>query len=139
MMNWEIELTRNNVTPAKFFAEIRFACKKKGIDFGLDLEQFANPVQQYNSRYTTIAGSVCVTFCVSMSAATVLPLAAAQIQPSTLCLQRGCRLSLPGTVVTVPVQPPSSSRGVEVPTGHQAQPGWLLSIQKGCDTFIHNG
>lgn len=31
MMNWEIELTRNNVTPAKFFAEIRFACKKKGI------------------------------------------------------------------------------------------------------------
>ena len=56
MMNWEIELTRNNVTPAKFFAEIRFACKKKGIDFGLDLEQFANPVQQYNSRYTVIDG-----------------------------------------------------------------------------------
>ncbi len=56
MMNWEIELTRNNVTPAKFFAEIRFACKKKGIDFGLDLEQFANPVRQYNSRYTVIDG-----------------------------------------------------------------------------------
>ena len=44
------------MTPAKFFAEIRFACKKKGIDFGLDLEQFANPVQQYNSRYTVIDG-----------------------------------------------------------------------------------
>lgn len=50
-MNYEIEITRNNVTPAKFFAEIRFACKKKGIDFGLELEQFANPIQPGNSSY----------------------------------------------------------------------------------------
>ena len=28
-MTYEIEITRNNVTPAKFFAEIRFACKKE--------------------------------------------------------------------------------------------------------------
>lgn len=53
-MNWEIELTRNNVTPAKFFAEIRFACKKKGIGFSLDFEQFVNPIQTYDSRYTVI-------------------------------------------------------------------------------------
>lgn len=50
-MNYEIEITRNNVTPAKFFAEIRFACKKKGIDFGLELEQFANPIQPGNNSY----------------------------------------------------------------------------------------
>lgn len=55
-MNYEIELTRNNITPAKFFAEIRFACKKKGIDFGLELAQFANPVQRYNYHYTVIDG-----------------------------------------------------------------------------------
>lgn len=50
-MNYAIELTRNNVTPAKFFAEIRFACKKKGIDFDLDLDEFVNPSQTYNSSY----------------------------------------------------------------------------------------
>ena len=55
-MNYEIELTRYNITPAKFFAEIRFACKKKGIDFGLELAQFANPVQRYNYHYTVIDG-----------------------------------------------------------------------------------
>lgn len=53
-MNYSIELTRHNVTPAKFFAEIRFACKKKGIDFGLDLEQFVSPIQPGNYRYTVI-------------------------------------------------------------------------------------
>lgn len=50
-MTYAIELTRNNVTPAKFFAEIRFACKKKGIDFGLELEEFANPTQRSNASY----------------------------------------------------------------------------------------
>lgn len=50
-MNYKIEIARNNVTPAKFFAEIRFACKKKGIDFALTLEEFANPIQHWNSSY----------------------------------------------------------------------------------------
>ena len=50
-MNYEIEITRRNVTPAKFFAEIRFACKKKGIDFCLDLSQFMSPIQSGNYRY----------------------------------------------------------------------------------------
>lgn len=50
-MNYSIELSRSNVTPAKFFAEIRFACKKKGIDFGLELDQFVAPSQRYNSQY----------------------------------------------------------------------------------------
>lgn len=50
-MKYEIELERNNVTPAKFLAEIRFACKKKGITFELDLDQFVNPIQQSDSSY----------------------------------------------------------------------------------------
>lgn len=50
-MNYAVEITRNNVTPAKFFAEIRFALKNKGIDFGIDFEDFINPIQQSNTRY----------------------------------------------------------------------------------------
>ncbi len=50
-MNYSIELSRSNVTPAKFFAEIRFACKQKGIDFSLELDQFAAPIQPSNWRY----------------------------------------------------------------------------------------
>lgn len=55
-MNYTIEITRNNVTPAKFFAEIRFACKKKGIDFDLELDQFAEPIQKNNCWYHIIGG-----------------------------------------------------------------------------------
>ena len=55
-MTYAIELTRHNVTPAKFFAEIRFACKQKGIDFGLELEDFENPTQLYNVRYYVMNG-----------------------------------------------------------------------------------
>lgn len=50
-MNYSIELTRSNVTPAKFFAEIRFACKKKGIDFAMELDEFVSPSREWNSRY----------------------------------------------------------------------------------------
>ena len=53
-MNYEIELQRSNVTPAKFFAEIRFACKKKGIEFNLDLDEFASPSHTYNASYFVI-------------------------------------------------------------------------------------
>ena len=53
-MKYEIELTRRNVTPAKFFAEIRFACKKKGIDFGLDLDEFLDPTVRMNCSYVVI-------------------------------------------------------------------------------------
>ena len=55
-MNYSIELTRRNVTPAKFFAQIRFYCKKNGIDFGLDLNDFLNPAVQMNCSYTVIGG-----------------------------------------------------------------------------------
>ena len=51
MNNYSIEITRNNVTPAKFFAEIRFALKKKGINFDLNLDDFANPHNPHSSRY----------------------------------------------------------------------------------------
>lgn len=50
-MTYEIELQRRGITPAKFFAEIRFACKKKGIDFGLEMDQFVTPIQPGNYRY----------------------------------------------------------------------------------------
>ena len=50
-MTYAIELTRNNVTPAKFFAEIRFACKKKGISFDLDMDLFANPYMPESRSY----------------------------------------------------------------------------------------
>lgn len=50
--NYSVEITRRNVTLAKFFAEIRFALKKKGIDFALEMDDFANPTAGGNdSRY----------------------------------------------------------------------------------------
>ncbi|MBO6267124.1 MAG: hypothetical protein J6M06_02705 [Synergistaceae bacterium] len=55
-MNYSIELTRNNVTPAKFFAEIRFACKKKGLDFGLDFDEFVSPSRLCNIWYVVKDG-----------------------------------------------------------------------------------
>ena len=54
MNNYSVEIQRNNVTPAKFFAEIRFALKKKGINFCLDLETFANPKPEYAMSYNVI-------------------------------------------------------------------------------------
>jgi len=50
-MTYKIEITRRNVTPAKFFAEIRFALKKKGISFDLDMNDFTNPYDPINSQY----------------------------------------------------------------------------------------
>lgn len=61
-MNFQLELTRNNVTPAKFFAEIRFACKKKGIDVDLDLTEFVNPSTLWNSSYSVI-GNKKISYC----------------------------------------------------------------------------
>ena len=55
-MTTSIELERNNVTPAKFFAEIRFACKKKGIAFDLDMDSFAKPCMRFNSSYVVKDG-----------------------------------------------------------------------------------
>lgn len=61
-MNYSIELSRSNVTPAKFFAEIRFACKKKGIDFNLELDQFANPIQPGDCHYIVKDGKK-ISYC----------------------------------------------------------------------------
>ena len=54
MNNYSVEIQRNNVTPAKFFAEIRFALKKKGIDFHLNLKDFANPSEPHLMSYNVI-------------------------------------------------------------------------------------
>ena len=59
--NYSVEITRNNVTPAKFFAEIRFALKKKGIDFTLCLEDFAKPQDPCNRRYF-IEGDIKISY-----------------------------------------------------------------------------
>jgi hypothetical protein len=50
----EIEIQVNNVTPSQFFAYIRKMCKKKGIDFDIELDEFKNPTQRWNSRYYVI-------------------------------------------------------------------------------------
>ena len=55
-MTYSIELTRANVTPAKFFAEIRFALKKKGINFTLSMDDFANPGREMSTYYNTKDG-----------------------------------------------------------------------------------
>lgn len=55
-MNYHIELTRHNVTPARFFAYIRRACKAKGIDFCDDRDQFENPTRPGDSRYHVVDG-----------------------------------------------------------------------------------
>jgi hypothetical protein len=50
-MNYQIEINRMNVTLAQFLAEVRYKCKKNGINFDLDLKEFENPSRLYNSRY----------------------------------------------------------------------------------------
>ena len=51
MENYEVELTRNNVTPGQFFAAIRSHCKQKGIVIGIDLQEFKKPSIEHDSYY----------------------------------------------------------------------------------------
>jgi hypothetical protein len=51
-MNYKIEISRKNVTPAQFLAYIRSQCKKKGISIGFSLDDFVNPYNGgNNNRY----------------------------------------------------------------------------------------
>lgn len=51
-----IELQRNNVTVAEFFSAIKAACKKKGMSFDLDRENFENPHGLSDDTYTVRDG-----------------------------------------------------------------------------------
>lgn len=55
-MNYHIEITRNNVTLAQFLAYCRAECKKKGIDFNINREEFENPATEYMNSYSVIDG-----------------------------------------------------------------------------------
>jgi hypothetical protein len=48
---YEIEVSRNNVTLSAFFTAIKAACKKKGIDFEFDRQEFENPSRNEDARY----------------------------------------------------------------------------------------
>lgn len=50
-MNYQIEMQRNNTTPAQFFATVKSECKKKGIDFSIKLDEFKNPNHICSNRY----------------------------------------------------------------------------------------
>jgi len=50
-MNYSVEVSRNNVTLSAFLSEVKAACKKKGIDFNFDREEFENPFRNESSSY----------------------------------------------------------------------------------------
>lgn len=55
-MNYLIEIERNNVTLSQFLSYIRSRCKKRGIDFGIEKEDFLSPTIPYNVSYRVIDG-----------------------------------------------------------------------------------
>jgi hypothetical protein len=55
-MTYHIEMERNNVTPAQFFAMIKHECKKQGIDFNLSREDFEHPHTEYMDSYIVVDG-----------------------------------------------------------------------------------
>jgi len=55
-MNYQVEITRNNVTLAQFFAAVRATCKAKGIDFCIDREEFESPQGEGHTSYRVIDG-----------------------------------------------------------------------------------
>lgn len=51
MENYQIEITRNNITLAGFLAQCKFECKQKGIDFDIELKEFKNPTRINDTSY----------------------------------------------------------------------------------------
>ena len=51
-----IEIQRNNVTVSEFLSYIKSQCKKKGITFDFDRDNFENPKSEYNRGYSVIDG-----------------------------------------------------------------------------------
>ena len=59
--NYEIEITRQNVTLSEFMAYCRTRCKQKGIDFYINKKEFENPPQPMNNRYYIKGGKkICI-------------------------------------------------------------------------------
>ena len=50
-MNYQIEVTRNNVTLAQFLTACRAECKKRNIGFEIDRQEFENPTNECNTHY----------------------------------------------------------------------------------------
>jgi len=50
-MDYQVEVTRNNVTLAQFLAACRFECKKKGICFEIERDEFEKPPYPCNTYY----------------------------------------------------------------------------------------
>ena len=55
-MDKHIELQRSNVTVAEFFNYIKKQCAKKGMDFGLDRDEFENPRVTHDMGYHVTDG-----------------------------------------------------------------------------------
>lgn len=55
-MNYQVEITRNNVTLAQFLAAVRATCKAKGIDCYVDREEFESPQSEGHTSYRVIDG-----------------------------------------------------------------------------------
>jgi hypothetical protein len=51
MVNYSIQVSRHNVTLAQFLGEVKNSCKRKGIPFDLDRDEFENPSRPCNTRY----------------------------------------------------------------------------------------
>jgi len=51
-----IEIQRNNVTVSEFLSYIKSQCRKKGITFDFDRENFENPTKEYGKGYIVIDG-----------------------------------------------------------------------------------
>lgn len=58
----EVEVTRTNVTVSEFFAAIKAACAKKGMEFGIDRDEFEKPTYPSNDSYYTKDGKKYVRY-----------------------------------------------------------------------------
>jgi hypothetical protein len=53
-----VEVQRNNVTPAEFFAYVKKRCEKKGLNFEIDLDEFIKPNGESDRSYRVIVDEV---------------------------------------------------------------------------------
>ncbi len=56
MANYQIEIERNNVTPAQFLRYVRQQCERKGIDLSIDRETFEKPLSEGSYSHSIIDG-----------------------------------------------------------------------------------
>ena len=56
MVNYQIEIERNNVTLAQFLRYVRQQCEKKGIYMEIDRATFEKPLTESSYSYSVING-----------------------------------------------------------------------------------